>query len=152
MDLSDSHTVSQHDVSIDHDALVGAWCQLAALCAADAARGATGEDIRSLRVLLDAAGSESGASVWSSLMASAYLTICEAAHNGLYESVVLELWHKIDDDGCSDVLMAQLWDRRVDAERSLWQVVSGIADFDADRAHSAMSTHLMLVGRHAVGR
>src|SRR6476646_1418913 len=89
MNLSDSPTVGQHgrSVGVGSDALLGAWCQITALCAAQAASGATGEDVRSLRVLLDAAGSESAVSAWSSLMTSAYLTICEAAHHGLYEAV-----------------------------------------------------------------
>lgn len=152
MYLSDSHTVSQRTPTVGRDALLGAWRQLTALCAAHAASGANGEDIRSLRVLLDEAGSESEVSVWSSLMASAYVTICETAHHGLYEAVVLDLWQRIDADGFGDVLMARLWDRRADAERSLRQVVSCIVDVDADRAHAAMSTHLTLVGTRAVGR
>jgi DNA-binding FadR family transcriptional regulator len=152
MHLSDSHTVSHLAPAIGHDALLGTWCQLTALCAAHAAFSATGEDIRSLRVLLDEAGSESETSAWSSLMASVYVTICEAAHHGLYESVVLDLWQRIDADGFGDVVLARLWDRRVDAERTLRQVVSGIAGVDADRAHAAMTTHLTLVRRRTVGR
>jgi DNA-binding FadR family transcriptional regulator len=130
------------------DALLGAWCQIAALCAAEAACGATREDIRALRVLLDAAGSESGVSVWSSLMSSAYLTICEAAHHALYEAVTLDLWQRIDTAGCREVAMARLWSHRVGAEQSLRAVVAGIAAFDADRAHAAMVTHLMRLRRH----
>ena len=140
MNLSDSMTVSYPD-----SWLQDAWEALSLLAtqsAVEAARHASAEQIRSLRVLVGQMPAMADAESWESVTAATYFGISEASGNQIYESLLYDLWQALAQSGERWDVAARLWPVRQWAERSLEVVVTGIASAEPALAKSAMERHI----------
>ena len=140
MHLSDSMTVSYPD-----SWLQDAWKALSLLAtqsAVEAARHASVEQIRSLRVLVGQMPAMAEPESWESVTAATYFGISEASGNRIYETLLYDLWQALAQSGERWDVAARLWPVRQWAEQSLEAVVTGIASAEPELAKSAMERHI----------
>lgn len=140
MYLSDSMTVSYPDPWLQD-----AWAALSLLAtqsAVEAARHASAEQIRSLRILVTQMPALDEAGAWESVTAATYFGISEASGNQIYETLFYDLWQALTQSGEHWDVAARLWPVRRWAEHSLEAVVSGIASAEPELAKSAMESHI----------
>ena len=140
MYLSDSMTVRFPDTWL-HD-VIDTWSLIVAESAADAARHASGEQIRSLQHLLAELAAQSAPELWQSVAAATYFGIGEASGNRVFERLVYDLWQVLSQSGRHWDLGARLWPIRLEVEQSLQAVVAGIAGAGPDLARAAMESHI----------
>jgi DNA-binding FadR family transcriptional regulator len=140
MYLSDSMTVSYPDPWLQD-----AWAALSLLAtqsAVEAARHASAEQIRSLRILVAQMPVLDEPGAWESVTAATYFGISEASGNQIYETLFYDLWQALTQSGERWDVAARLWPVRRWAERSLEAVVGGIASAEPELAKSAMESHI----------
>lgn len=140
MNLSYNLTVGFPDRWL-HD-VIETWSLIAAQSAADAARHASGEQIRSLQHLLAELAAQSTPDPWESLAAATYFGIGEASGNRVFERLVYDLWQALSQSGRHCDLGARLWPVRRQVEQSLQAVVAGIAGAEPGLARAAMECHI----------
>jgi DNA-binding FadR family transcriptional regulator len=140
MYMSDSMTVGYPDPWLQD-----AWAALSLLAtqsAVEAARHASAEQIRSLRVLVGQLPTLAEAGPWESVTAATYFGISEASGNQIYETLFYDLWQALAQSGEHWDVAARLWPIRQWAEDSLEAVVTGIASAEPELAKSAMESHI----------
>ena len=140
MYLSDSLTVSYPD-----SWLQDAWATLSLLAtqsAVEAARNASEEQIRSLRILVGQMPALAEAGAWESVTAATYFGISEASGNQIYETLFYDLWPALPQSGERWDVAARLWPVRQWAENSLEAVIAAIASAGPELSKSAMESHI----------
>jgi DNA-binding FadR family transcriptional regulator len=140
MNLSDSPTVSHAD-TWPRDVLA-AWSLITTRTATQAARVATTEQVRSLRVLVTQMSAQVEADQWESVTAATYFGIAEASGNEVYESLVYDFWHALIGAGDRWDVAARLWPLRNWVEQSLQTVIEHIVAGDGPAAGAAMDAHV----------
>lgn len=146
MNLSDSRTVRRIPLRFvaSDDELLEAWSVIATTSAATAARRATAEQRRGLRVFAAELAQCHDPDAWASLASATHAAIVEASGNGPLDALGYELWV------CLDQVRAggqTLWHDRDAIERLLFDVVDHVVAGVAVRAGESMRRYCALLMR-----